>query len=78
MLMTYNRMYVSADTVVDFFPFFPFGHWVLDAELGTGRGRLMNGVSLRDVQVIWGAVAAAVWIATFALYRRMTDVIWRP
>src|SRR5262245_11572743 len=34
MLLTYNHLYVSADTVVDYFPFIPFGKWVLDVSFG--------------------------------------------
>jgi hypothetical protein len=69
MLVTYERMYVSRDTVVDFFPFIPFGQWVLNAEWAGQRGTLLNGASLRQIQLIWAAIAAAVWSASVLIYR---------
>ena len=69
MLIAYERMYVSRDTVVDFFPFIPFGQWVLDVSWAGQTGRLLNGASLRQIQVLWGAIAAAVWATTILLYR---------
>src|SRR5215213_5752542 len=34
MALIYDRLYFSQDTVVDFFPFIPFGQWVLDVKWG--------------------------------------------
>jgi hypothetical protein len=69
MLIAYERMYVSRDTVVDFFPFVPFGQWVLHQEWAGLRGHLTNGASLWEIQLIWAAIAAAVWCVTIWLYR---------
>jgi hypothetical protein len=66
MLIAYERMYVSRDTVVDFFPFIPFGQWVLDSEFAGRRGQLVNGASLRQVQLLWAAIAALVWCSTIS------------
>jgi hypothetical protein len=69
MLVAYERMYVSRDTVVDFFPFIPFGQWVLDSEFAGRRGQLLNGASLRQIQLLWAAIAAPVWCSTIWFYR---------
>lgn len=61
MVTIYERWYTSADTVVDFLPFLPFGQWVLDQEFGGARGRLLGGATLRQLQALWLAVAAPVW-----------------
>ena len=72
MLVAYGRYYVSADTVVDFYPFFPFGQGVLDNQFGGVHGGLLNGASLRDVQSLWLAISAAIWTSTIVTYRKLT------
>ena len=71
MLVAYHRWYVSADTVVDFWPFIPFGQWVLDHEFGNVRGRLLGGATLRQLQLLWLVLASGVWLGTILSYRRM-------
>jgi hypothetical protein len=71
MLLTYDRWYVSADTVVDFLPFIPFGQWVLDAEFGSSRGHLIGGGSLPLLRALWFALASVVWLSTWLAYRRL-------
>ena len=68
MNLAYGRLYVSADTVVDFYPFIPFGQWMLDVTHGESRGRLLGGASLLQLQTIWFVVAGAVWAATLVTY----------
>ena len=75
-VVAYERLYISADTVVDFYPFIPFGQWVLDVPFGQDRGRLLNGASLREVQMIWAVVAGAVWCATVLVYRAVASRMW--
>jgi hypothetical protein len=77
MLLTYQSLYVSADTVVDFFPFIPFGQWVLDAEFGSFKGRLLGGASLRHMQAVWGCLALAVWCGSAAAYLGVVQSIER-
>jgi hypothetical protein len=69
MAVAYERLYVSRDTVVDFLPFIPFGRWVLNDEWAGQKGALLNGASLLQIQLIWAAVAAAVWSASVLIYR---------
>jgi hypothetical protein len=77
MLIAYEHLYVSADTVVDFFPFIPFGQWVLDADFGSIRGRLLGGASLRELQAVWAGIAVAVWCGSTAIYMRASRLLGR-
>ena len=63
---TYGKLYVSMDRVVDWFPFIPFGQWVLDQTLHGPRGYLIDGASLWQLRIIWAAVAIPVWLLTYA------------
>ena len=64
--VTYGRLYVSADRLVDWYPFIPFGQWVLDQSFGQQRGHLIGTATLWQLRLIWLAVAAPVWILTYA------------
>ena len=64
--ITFGRLYVSADRVVDWFPFIPFGQWVLDQSLGQQRGHLIGTATLWQLRLIRLAVAAPVWLLTYA------------
>jgi hypothetical protein len=64
--ITFGRLYVSADRVVDWFPFIPFGQWVLDQSLGQQRGHLIGTATLWQLRLIWLAVAAPVWLLAYA------------
>ncbi len=63
---TYGKLYVSMDRIVDWFPFIPFGQWVLDQTLYGPRGYLIGDTSLWQLRVIWAAVAIPVWVLTYA------------
>lgn len=65
-----DRLYVSQDTVVDFYPFLPFGQWALDVEFGGESGRLLGATQLWQLKVLWALLAAGVWALTVLLYRR--------
>jgi hypothetical protein len=71
MALVYQRWYVSADTVVDFLPFVPFGRWVLDQEFGEFRGRLLGSASLHRLQWAWLALSILTWGIAVVAYRRL-------
>ena len=81
MVLAYERLYVSADTLVDFIPFIPFGQWVLDHQFGQLEGRLLNGAYLWHLQALWACVSALVWVTAIAVHRRLwpklSDVLQR-
>ena len=66
--LTFGRMYVSHDTLVDWTPFIPFGPWVLERTLGGVQGHLADDVSLHQLRAIWAVFAAVVWTATIASF----------
>jgi hypothetical protein len=72
MALVYTRLYISQDTLVDFFPFIPFGQWALDVEFGGKRGSLLNGAGLWQLRSLWALLASLVWILTILVYRRIT------
>jgi hypothetical protein len=72
MTLVYGHRYLSQDTVVDFFPFIPFGQWALNTERGGKTGSLLNGASLWELREIWALVAGLVWTATVVIYRAIT------
>jgi len=65
MALAYERWYVSADTVADFWPFVPFGQWVLDYQFGSYRGHLLNGARLWQLHLLWLVLAVATWGCSF-------------
>ena len=73
----YQRLYSSQDTVVDCYPFIPFGHWVLDQEYGGETGALLNGAELWHLQALWLLFAATAWGLAVFLYRRVAaSFLW--
>lgn len=63
---TFGKLYVSADRLVDWYPFIPFGQWVLDQSLGDLHGHLLGSATLWQLRWIWLAFAAPVWLLTYA------------
>lgn len=63
--ITFGKLYVSVDRLVDWYPFIPFGQWVLDQNLGNERGHLVGGATLWQLRFIWLAIAAPVWALTY-------------
>ncbi len=53
-----ERLYHMGDPLVHFSPFLPFGWWSLDRNCG---GRLLQGVQMWQLQVIWSSCAIVVW-----------------
>jgi hypothetical protein len=66
--LTFGRMYVSHDTLMDWTPFIPFGPWALEPTFGGVQGHLVAGASLNQLRVIWAVFAAVVWAATIAFF----------
>ena len=64
--ITWHKLYVSVDRLVDFYPFIPFGQWVLDQGFGNMRGRLLNDTSLWELRLIWAAISIPVWVLSCA------------
>jgi hypothetical protein len=60
--ITYGKLYVSADRMLDWLPFVPFGQWVLDQTLGPVRGHLIGDATLHQLRLLWCAVAVPVWL----------------
>ena len=66
MSLAYEKMYVSVDTFVDWYPFIPFGQWVLDQGFGgDSHGRLLGNATLGELRLLWLALAAPVWLLTW-------------
>lgn len=75
MLLTYNRLYVSADTVVDYFPFYPFGQWILDVTFGDFKGHLIGPGTIVNLRIIWAAITCFVWSATIASHLKIAKLL---
>lgn len=63
--LTFGKLYYSADRVVDWFPFIPFGQWILNQTLGTERSYLIDGATLGHLRMIWLAIAMPVWLFAY-------------
>ena len=63
--IAYGKLYVSADRMFDWLPFAPFGRWVLDQTLGPLHGHLIGNTTLRQLRLLWLAVAIPVWLLAF-------------
>lgn len=71
MVLVYQRLYYSRDTVIDCYAFIPFGQWVLDQEWGGETGALLAGAALWHLQALWFLFAALAWGAAALVYRRV-------
>jgi hypothetical protein len=63
--LTLNKLYMSADRLVDWLPFVPFGQWVLNQSLGPIHGHLIAPATLWQLRFIWLAFAVPVWVLTY-------------
>ena len=62
LLVAYDRLYVSVDRWVDWFPFIPFGQWTLSG-MGPGwQGHLIGTTTMGEMRLLWLAIAGPVWI----------------
>lgn len=62
--IAYGKLYVSVDRWVDWFPFIPFGHWVLRG-MGPGwEGHLIGNTTMGEMRLLWLTIAGPVWILT--------------
>jgi len=64
--ITVGKMYVSADRVVDWYPFIPFGQWVINNTFDGWPGHLIGGTPLWQLRAIWAVIAAPVWLLSYA------------
>jgi hypothetical protein len=60
-----DKLYVSADRLVDWIPFIPFGQWILDQSLGPVHGHLIPPATLGELRWIWLAFAVPVWLLSY-------------
>ncbi len=76
--LTYEKSYVSVDRLVDWFPFIPFGQWVLDQGFGgESHGHLIGSATLWQLRLVWFAIALPVWLLAFASTRLTCQVLSR-
>jgi hypothetical protein len=71
MVLVYQRLYYSQDTLVDCYAFIPFGQWVLDQEWGGKTGALLAETELWHLQALWLLFAALAWGTAALVYRRL-------
>lgn len=67
--------YYSMDYVTDFSPFWPITQGTIDAHFGGQRGALLNGMTLRGVQLLWLGFAVFTWIATAWIFIKTRKLI---
>lgn len=66
MYVASGKLYISVDRLVDFYPFIPFGDWILDDGFGgEWHGRLLGDTTIWDIRLVWLAVALPVWLLAF-------------
>lgn len=64
--LTFHKLYVSVDRMVDWYPFIPFGQWVLNQGLGPdSHGYLIGDTTLWQLRWIWLGFATLVWLLTY-------------
>lgn len=67
MSLASGKLYVSVDRMVDFYPYIPFGQWILDDGFGgDSHGALLGHATLWHVRMIWLATALPVWVLAVA------------
>ena len=64
----YGQLYTSGDYCCDFIPFFPITHGDV---FGDPKGRLI-GVSMLQLQLVWGTFAISAWVVTILACRVLT------
>jgi hypothetical protein len=62
-----GRFYTSSDYISDFNPLIPITQSVIDARFGNRIGHL-NGITLRQLQLLWMAFAATTWVLALCIY----------
>jgi hypothetical protein len=76
--LTYEKGYISVDRLVDWYPFIPFGQWVLDQGFGGDwHGHLIGSTTLAQLRLVWFAIALPVWFLTFTSTRLTLALIHR-
>ena len=64
----WGRLYYSTDYVLDFTPFWPITHSLIDMRFGDQRGQLF-GVTLTQLNMVWLLFALGTYGVTVLLYR---------
>lgn len=68
--LTFFKLYVSGDRLVDWWPFIPFGEWVIARPGIDGQpGYLLNGASVPLLRLIWASLATSVWLLSWLSVR---------
>jgi hypothetical protein len=75
MTLVYRRFYYSQDTIVDWFPFIPFGQWVLNVTWGNKTGGLLGGAELWHLQALWLLFTVLAWSTAIFGYRRIVRLL---
>jgi hypothetical protein len=65
-LLAQDRLYVTNDPIVEWFPYIPSGKWVYSC-----CGHLVNGATDDQLWVLWASIAALVWSMSWVTYRKM-------
>ena len=68
--LTFEKSYISIDRLVDWYPFIPFGQWVLDQGFGgEWHGHLIGSATLSQLRLVWLSIALPVWLLAFTSTR---------
>jgi hypothetical protein len=76
-----EKLYVAGDPFLEWVAFIPYSSNIYDYQWGTFRGHLIGTATDEQLRVLWGAIAAGVWVATWLtlrfVHRRVTRVASR-
>ena len=72
--LIFGRFYTSSDYVCDFNPFIPINQAVINARFGNRVGHL-NGITIRQLQLIWAAFAVITWGLALSIYFRIRRLV---
>jgi hypothetical protein len=62
-------MYQAGDPFVEWFAYLPYSSNIYDYDWGSFHGHLVGGATDSQLRTIWGVIAIAVWLATWATLR---------
>jgi hypothetical protein len=67
--ITRGKMYEAGDPFVEWFAYIPYSSAIYDYDWGSFHGHLVGGATDSQLRTIWGIIAIAVWLATWATLR---------